>query len=477
MSKSFKDHWPTTAIPERVVLQAMDTDTGNLLLCPRCCGRRISLLRTRESTEDVGRYQCDACDFFGTAFDVLVEHSGNSYETAFNAIRAVGFKVPKTTSHKSCLRDYQLSRASLLQFRGLDQAMEGRRIQTNPNGLKEHLHPMWWMTTCREIESYVGRNPVTERDVDAANDPIQTVPLYDSANDVIGVVANRTVYRARGRRGGIGLRHTLQGTANSTDKRAYLIDNSTAALSVQRTRLFDHNTTLPLVFVDLERNDDVGEIVKNLPVRDWVMSFTTYAIGDVLASSWILASRLNAKVSTHVPNAIDNYRVDDKFVQPWYPPLEILATSAPMWKVRAAMVGLRWQDYLRERIKGVWKKTTIDKIDKIANYVSERRIKLADKLTVVESTDGWMHLETGDIMFPGLVSVHDRRRSSSGKVVYVGTVFASGTQMPFRSTRFRRDPVAVVETVLVKHVPYAMPAFHPRIVPYVADLAIYFGRS
>lgn len=451
-------------------------DTGHP--CPRCKAK----VAVHTTTWGNGYHwmichDCE-CRWAGYGYDYVLDTCGGDVGLAKRALAGVGCKPDKRVWFDSVRRKHNQHLDYFRRGWSLSAAMKSRIIHRQP-GLDWPLHrpPLWWAATDPEWRYLVG----TKFNQDTAGEACMVTPGYDYAYRICGSVRCRpqgpaSTYKASaapGTHGGFLFRNNL-----ISGKPAVLYENPFDAISVRLKYAVDSNQSLPVTAIPKLSDATVDEAVADAPNCNWVVVIdkndVTYAAPHVMK----LASRLAARVLTINGHPYSPAQEFDHVVEnavPWSSALASVVTSEPAWRVRAVLTAVGWPGLAEQIAVGSWSLTLYDQAKALVNP-DNNAVEVRRGLWVSDTTRGWVDQRTGSVLAEAVPIVYTITREGR-KIWYTGCVRYKDMVVPFRSSRFRKDPVGVVETVLLNAGVANPPPPHPGIVQHMSYMAHYFGRK
>jgi hypothetical protein len=194
-----------------------------------------------------------------------------------------------------------------------------------------------------------------------------------------------------------------------------------------------------------------------------------------------LARQLDARVSTNesawlndYPTGVARHVIGGAVA--WEAAAEAYFNHLLDWRAAEFLTGLGWDAVLAERLAARWTPTGFDRARHLMRpRAKHTEVQIRPGLTVAVTPTGWVHAETGKTLLDAVPVVTAVTRDGAA-VRTTGLVAYRMDQFSFSTKRFRRDPLAVVERVLVTN-GQPPPTAHPMIVPHVAALALYLHKT
>ena len=530
-SRNIRKKWPCNAIADYYCLKVLGVDRViDVTVCPYCKLNHVEVATPVTSNRDFNDSAVLTCEypacarFYGTLFDYLlaVEQTTNGAQTTtasehvsnvYAKLRQQGCRIPKSVDNPNNVLRYLKYRESLAAFREFGRQMSNRRVSNDPDGNAQHKHPYWWRTSRGELALHVGDGRLDKLGVKGA-DAVTAIPLYDKHGHIIGLkhvqrtennhlggksvsISHYATNYVYGCSGGIGFYHALRcvGSADRSNI-AYITGDYLTAIQWHQNYFRQNVTPLPLIYIpDIATlTTDVSEVVVNLPVRDWVV----LEHGTGLAH-WVLAKKINALVVPtyveHMEFTLSSHQLS-RYSKHWTAAFydKFVNSDIGSWRLENALRVMGWPGEFRNAVVNVWPRDKVEMCDSLVGKSSERRITLKRNVTIVDTPKGWLWEEEGAIIVSAVPVVTKRYHTSNG-VVHEGyirwdklieqsiiheynktTSVSNMIHVPFKTLRFRKDPVAVIETALLK-AGMDVPAVHPAFTGSIAELALYFSGA
>jgi len=479
--------WPASAVPLEPAVAAAGgreaTDgraLGDKPPCPRC--GRFGVYVT--NWPSVGHWlSCPHtdCGWCGHGFDYLIDRFAQDKTAARNALQAAGCRPPKSVWSDSSLSKYRryIDSVRLLQ-KWATNYMSVRRIGRQPGAAyPAHNHPAWWAMTRPEWDYIRGRAATTA--ATDVGDMMTIVPGYDAGFRVIGATRvespnNRPEqYAVPGTYGGLLFRHGIV-----PGRPTVMCFSPATAFHLQATYSVDHAHLLPIVCPVRSSNDLVDQIAADARGGDYVI-----ASSGVSSWAYILASTLGARIYGHrrshtewfsSTSGAQVYTQAVDVAEHWADALaHAVDGRVDAWWVKSLITGIGWPGRAEVAARERWPRSLYDRVAAVAGARSDRVVEVSKGFWVTDTPAGWVDGTTGEVLVQAVPYVTSVVRSGNRKV-YVGTIRYGPGLIHFSSARFRKDPVGVIETQLLK-AGWNCPPPHPKIVRHMVDLACYLGRE
>jgi hypothetical protein len=314
--------------------------------------------------------------------------------------------------------------------------------------------------------------------------PVMVIPYYDSAHrvvglDVVGENACRS-YHGHNMTGGVALYGVSARKMLAAWNDKWVITTSIeAAVAVSAAARRDHDMLYPLC---LTQDPGTQDVRATLYQYNGLKSFVVWPAchtGAIDAQDLLLARRLGVPIAIISPL----HSVYDNPVQwiaqhvitstmSWLEALEQVVKSRTDWHAASLLGEIGWCPRIAAKAKKTWSPANYDRAEALINTTSWADIPISPELTVTETPEGLLNINNGQLLYEVLPNVTRVYRGDDGRTRYAGTITAHGASYPFDSATFCKDPVAVIDAVLLK-AGVVPPAPHPMIVPHLASIARY----
>lgn len=425
------------------------------------------------------------CRWCGYAYDYLLDRFSGDAAAARAGLKASGCRVGNGKFSLKACEDSARHVDALRRFRALEHEMSARNLSRAPGvDWAPHRHPAWWAASPFEWAEAVGA-PMPDGTDPSSSECWTLFPGYDSSFRVIGAWAMRPgsvtgppAAVAAGTYGGLLFRHGIRvGEPN------FMMLSKVSAAACQLTSAADSEALAPVVAPIRFGSGYVDQIAADARGPLWILvDGVRDSITD--SSAWMrLAAALDARMVSDdgagvLPPAAGR-RFGAYFVakaERWHDRLKQTVLYGPAHAGRALLSSVGWPGRAEEAARENWERSAYQKAAALAAWPTEASVEVRKGLWVLDTDRGWVDGSTGAVLAAAAPSVHEIFREGRKKV-HSGVVRYAGRLYPFRSARFRRDPVGVVETALLRGGVTSPEPPHPAVARHMADLACFFGRQ
>jgi len=503
-------------------IEGVEEGTPSILPCHSCRSKSAVAVVLQD---DVGYWvRCTACQWEGDLF----QHASNfvrsqqsqsdeplSTDECIKHLRSLGVKFRRGCTAKRVTQSYLRHVKARQAFLNLQAAMKKRAVskintpavayynlQLNP-----HVADMWWCASPAEVNSYLFRHTDNETHfartagcITGEDRQIPTVvaPYFDAIDRLVAVALpawnqfNSWVTRCLPAGGsGVAFRRAAGFKCAAWGDEGKICTEPAVPLLMQAHNASSNISLLPMVAViDPSTPREVASIKKNLPRKNWTILHTP----EAPVSTYYFARTLNVDLERVEPVDLRNRRFNRVIRRTWVESMaertlqhlrsgstqkEVLIKSSPFGQ---------WTDDVIERVGKYLPKMEYDDLKLLlAKTVHHRRARVSPEVTIVETPAGWLWDEQQQIVattYPVNVQAYTRGRKVRHKgevcVTHNGKIVAL---VPFDSGRFRKDPVAVMETAVMRKSledgrlsrDYCKEP-EPIIANHVARIAMFFSR-
>lgn len=499
------------AIPSVRILSAMGFADGasneQYAACPLCGGKDSFVFRDDHCGGVVAHCGAYGCPWIGDAFQFYMDT--NKIEdpaAAIAALRAAKVKIPKACDRHQTIRAYKKHIESYKALQTFYGHMEKRSLKSlygqpmNALGyaIQPHVHAEWWCTTALELKHHLSGHVVSDgghgwasiKNIAGSDEaPVLAIPHYDSAERVVGLAVVGELHCGWYYGHGMPLGVALGGTSSRKYPPAWndkwvVTTSIDVAVAVSAAAKRDHDMLYPLCLTTDPGTQDVRATLRSrVGARSYVV-WPGHHIGAVNAPDILLARRLGAPIAVGHPTGKQANNNPVQWVAqnvisaavPWLEALETAALARSDWAARTLVSDVGWCPKVAAKAKQLWKPANYDRVDALMNTTAWRDIYISADLVVTETPDGLVNTINGQLLYEALPRVESVYRGDDGRTRYAGKVTLQGADYAFDSATFNKDPVAVIDAVLLR-AGRAAPAPHPAVVPHLVSIARYRVRG
>lgn len=486
-----------------------------------CCdpvGKWIYPLQTQEDGLWLHcKVRDGGCGWQGDTFQLVMKVLNMSDVAAtLKLLKTKGVKISKEILNPNVIKSYEKHTKAIAAFAGYEKTMQDRRLGFMNGAVFEkyhitdspHVKDMWWCSTpgelCLHLDGYTTDETAETRMLggttpEERESPVLVVPFLDLVGRLMGVAATRgDDWYWRGRinaSAGAAFDSTHNDLVSTTpttwNGHRLVTDSLDIAMKLQSRHRITATPKRILCLSCIPPHDKFTlrhqiEVLDNIYREpDTFLYASRIALPEILP----MAKRLGMKlfpVNGRGPREYDlrsaadpvqkvgEILSDETCLENW---AEVLKTEAS-YGFERLLSRLKWNDKLKREITEKTSEKFAKQVEGMFAPVreSQKKVKITEKLTVVETVEGWVDDLTGEILMEAIpVDVVAYR--IAGKIRHRGKVRMGDKVFNFDTSRFRRDPVAVVEACLLRNGANYVPQPSPRVVPYVAALALYNSYS
>lgn len=478
---------------------AATENSGTMIPCPACPD---GIVLFHEDHQDGMLGICNACDWTGDAFAYyMARNQIEDPAAAVAALRAAKVKVPAACGKTASLRSYQKYLRSCKAFAAFHLKMSRRNL-TSLSGqpivaletkIRPHNAPHWWCTTMTELKYDLGGDVVSadghgwadvKRVAGSEETPVLVMPSRDGFGRVTGVwimgEVDETYLEGHSHPDGVALLEwTGKKRPESWNNKQVVTSQPFTAVALAAAGLRDFGAMLP---VCLTRDSGTEAVKRQLGLAAVTSSYVvwpdTHPAG-VDAADLCLARRLGAPVA--LVESTENMAADcARWVRqnviggalPWLEAAEAIFAARSDWNARVLLGEIGWCPKVAEKAKSLWRPAQYDRAMTLMNTTDWRDVPVTDKLIVTDTVEGLVNTVNGHLLYEAAPVVTKTYRGDDGRTRYRGLIRYRGGEYQFDSASFRKDPVAVIEAVLLR-AGVEPPTPHPMLVPHLANVAAY----
>lgn len=472
--------------------------------CPACKSPNRFVFHDDYCGGVFARCSISACNWIGDAFQFYMRNAGiTDAHAAIAALKAAKVKIPKACERNQSIRTYKRHVESFDALRNFHDHMSRRRLSSVGGqpvraagcAISPHEVPYWWCTTLLELKHHLTGHVHSESGhgwsdlnslVDSPEAPIVVLPYYDSAYRVVGIEVvgehESNHYAGHSMVSGVAFRHALKRKVlESWNNRWVVSTNVEDSVAVIAAAVRDHGELYPLSLTHDCGSQDTRRALRSMCNADAFVVWPGQHAAAISSREILLARRLNAPIAIRGAYLSDAVSTDTvRFIAhhviaaavPWLEALEKVVDAKSDWSARQVVSDVGWCPRTMAKAKNQWKPATFDRVQTLLNTTAWRDIEITPDLVVTEAEDGLVNVKNGKLLYQALPEVERVYRGDDGRTRYAGKITFMGTSYAFDSATFMRNPLAVIDAVLLR-ANCAPPAPHPSIVPHLAAIARY----
>lgn len=453
-----------------------------------------------------------SCGWSGDHFEYFQARSGlDSVSSALDVLSRRDVPVPASCRNPAVIRSYQKRVRARKRFRQLQLEMEGRTGTAVPDDVftalgltpsEQHNPPDWWHTTVGELDMLLGEDAyptaaeARRLGLKPGNDHrgALVIPTYDTVGRISGVWAAAALkpqagapqpdWRWRGLLdvpGSISLARGMSNDVASWGQSGLLLTDPSLVIRLHVERQRHGATAPPAVLLPPDESLDPTATALRLPTRNWTLVIPK-DLNPKSARLFRIAACLRAKVRLLGGDTILERTVSEMATQVigradwWGLRLgELLDQQTASPRVAAFLQSMNWSEEMTDRlmVNGFLTLSAAAVIrESLAQTSVGRSVPVRTGMTILDTADGWVWVERGLLVAS---AVPDRIHAYLGprnRVRHRGVIRYRGDGYEFDSGRFRLNPAAIIETVLLRAGVRHVPPPDVRILDRMVDIAL-----